>query len=168
MRKEYDMKSILKATLVIIFSGIFVSSAMAVEKGTAPAALGVRGGLGSNPDQVVAGVQSIFGQTLSAARFGASVDLGFGDNLTTIALNGDLQVPFFTFPNSTVSLYGAAGPTIILYDPKFGDSKTKLGLTLTLGAMFGPGKHYNLESRFGLGDAPDFRILVGVLFGSTR
>ena len=127
---------------------------------------GVRAGLGLDPDQFVIGGQAILGRAFKVARFAPSVDVGFGDDLTTLMVNGDFRVSLLTLPKAGASLYAAAGPTLAMYDSDKGGSDTEIGLTLTAGLRLPMStlNAYNIEGRFGFGDIPDFRLLFGIMF----
>jgi len=130
---------------------------------------GVRGGYGSNPDQLVFGAQAVFGQFLKVTRFVPSFDFGTGDDITTYTFNGDFRL-MMNIPNSSLALYGAAGPTLTYWKADKGDgSDTEVGATLTAGLKFPMGGtgQYNLEARFGIGDVPDFKIMLGIMFGGA-
>ena len=126
---------------------------------------GVRGGYDTDYDQLLIGAQSELGKVLEIARFAPSVDLGFGNNLTTFAFNGDVRV-FLTPPKASATLYGGAGLTMLIVEPKGGDSDSEFGLTLSGGVKFGAGKTriYNAEARLGIDKMPDLRLLFGIFF----
>lgn len=128
---------------------------------------GVKAGFGVDPDQFVVGVQSVMGKFMKIARFAPSIDFGKGDNLTVWTLNPDIRLRISP-PGSSMHIYGQAGPTVAIIDPKAGDSDTEIGLTVSGGLQMplGPKSYYSLEGRFGFGDIPDFRFLVGIHFGS--
>lgn len=128
---------------------------------------GVRTGLGLDPDQWVVGAQTVLGKTLGIFRMAPSFDVGFGSDLTTYALNLDLTLDG-TLPGSRSQLYAGAGPAIVHWDASGAGGDLELGLNLLGGFRLATKgtTQYNLEARFGLSDAPDFRLLVGVLFGS--
>lgn len=127
---------------------------------------GIRAGYSDGPDQFVIGAQADMGSIWRRVHFVPSIDAGFGNDLTTICFNGDIQA-FLPMPKSSFSLYGLAGPTIMYWSPEVGDGETDIGVSLGGGvrAAFGDKGWYNLEARVGIGDVPDFRILFGVLFG---
>jgi len=130
---------------------------------------GLRTGLGLNPDQFVIGLQGAYGSAVGPFQFAPSFDLGFGDNMTTYILNGDLRLPI-SLPKSNSRVYIGAGPTIAVYDTKFAGSDTEIGLSLLGGIMLPMGSvnAYNLELRLGIGDIPDVRILLGIMFGGGK
>lgn len=127
---------------------------------------GVRAGYGTGPDQFVIGAQADMGKIYGNIHFFPSIDAGFGDHVTTICFNGDVKA-FLPLPKSSFSLFGFAGPSITYWSPEEGDGDTEIGICLGGGvrAALGTTGWYNLEARVGLGDVPDFRILLGVLFG---
>ena len=139
----------------------------------AATAFGLRAGFGLTPDQVVVGVQGqLAGKKMKAFHLAPSVDFGFGDNLTTICGNLDLLLAF-GLPGSESSLYAGLGPTLAYWDYSSGVASandTEIGLSLVGGARFGMGSKnaYSAEVRFGVGDIPDVRILVGILFGARQ
>jgi hypothetical protein len=123
--------------------------------------LGFRLGLSKSPDQFVLGGQAEFGPILGPAFFVPSLDAGFGDGESVIALNGDLRWYLLPLPDTGIRFYGQAGPTLVL------SPGTDLGLSLVAGADI-PMKRerrYNVEMRFGFGDVPDLKVMVGILFG---
>lgn len=153
-------KLAIACLLALTLSGISINAA-----DSPPLSFGLRGGFGINPDQGVVGAQAELGR-VSIARFAPSVDFGFGDNVTTIALNGDVRV-HVSPPRTASAIYLGGGPTLLLIDPKYGDSDTEIGLSLAAGLKvpMGANNAYTLEGRLGLGDIPDFRLAIGILFG---
>ncbi len=125
-------------------------------------ALGLRVGFSQNPDQFVAGLQAELGQ-LGQATVAPSVDVGTGDGTTVAAANVDLRWYLFPLPKTGVHFYAAAGPTLAFFE----GGGEEIGLSLTAGAkipMTGKGR-YNIEARFGIGDIPDLKVMLGILFG---
>lgn len=125
-------------------------------------ALGIRAGLSQNPDQFVIGAQAELG-SLGQATIAPSLDLGLGDPGDVIAANLDLRFYLFPLPQTGIHFYAAAGPTVAFFE---GGSE-EVGLSLTAGAkipMKGTGR-YNVEARFGIGDIPDLKVMLGILFG---
>lgn len=75
---------------------------------------GLRGGLSDNPDQVVLGVQTDFGEFIPRLAFRPHLDLGLGDDTTVIALG----VPvLYRLPiEGSFTLYGGGGLAVGLID----------------------------------------------------
>lgn len=149
----------------ILFSvGILMAvliSATPAFAGVIPA-FGLRAGVSQNPDQFVVGGMLELGSALGPASLVPSVDFGFGDNVNSTAANLDLRFYLFPLPQTGINFYGAAGPTLA-----FANSNSEIGLSLVGGAKIPmKGKNrYNVEARFGIGDIPDLKIMLGVLFG---
>jgi len=151
----------------VTFCMLSISLAHA-KPGNSGHAFGLRAGLGQDPDQFVVGAFAVLGKLGPRARVVPSVDMGFGDNRTVTTLNLDLRWYLISLPESGVKIYGSAGPTLALISANKGGSNSEVGLSLTAGAripMRGA-KRYNVEARFGFGDIPDFRIMLGILFGN--
>ena len=149
------------AVIAVISLG---AEAIGAEK--AGKSFGPRIGYSSEPDQFVIGGQAVFGHFLKVTRFVPSFDFGTGDNLSTYTFNADVRF-LFTLPRSATALYAEVGPTITYWDADKGGSDTEVGATITGGVRFPMGKtgFYNLEGRFGIGDVPEFKIMLGVMFG---
>ncbi|MFQ5511212.1 MAG: hypothetical protein ACE5EO_05125 [Candidatus Krumholzibacteriia bacterium] len=129
-------------------------------------AIGARTGFSVTPDQFTIGIQSQLG-SFSLGRFAPSVDFGFGNDVTVTAFNLDIQAGLLSFPGSSTGVYGGVGPTISILSPDRGSSDTEIGLSLVAGIKmpFSPLNYYNIEARFGVGDIPDFKLLVGAMIG---
>lgn len=125
---------------------------------------GARLGLGLNPDQFVIGAQFAIGKKAGVARIVPSVDLGFGDNVTTFDFNADFLFRL-KVENTGFSFFGGGGPTLGFVDYK-GGSDWNFGLSLVGGVELPliAGHPATLEARFGIGDIPDFRLLLAIMF----
>jgi hypothetical protein len=165
------MRKIMFVTLLVLIvaATLFgVSAALAEDRDNGPRnGYGLRLGYGSGPEQFVAGAQALLGQEFKYLRLAPSFDVGWGDDMTTYVLNGDLEV-HLGIPNTRSYLYGGAGAGLAVWDRDDADTDTEIGLNLLAGARLSThGRtNFNLEARFGISDVPDFRILAGVLFGS--
>jgi hypothetical protein len=127
----------------------------------APAAsslgFGVKAGLGIEPGQFVIGAQYSLGKALGIFRVVPAVHVGFGD-VTTFDFNVDFLARLIT-KDSGFGFYGGAAPTLIV-----GDGFDEFGITL-IGGVQVPimkSRATNIEGRFGLGDLPDFRLLLTI------
>jgi hypothetical protein len=128
---------------------------------------GPRVGFGLQPDQFVVGAQTLLGRSLYIFRFAPSFDLGWGDEVTTYAFNGDFEFQLGV-PSTRARFYVGGGVGVTAWDFEASGSDTEVGLNLLGGArLAGRGSmEYTVEARFGVGDIPDFRLLFGVLLGS--
>ena len=126
----------------------------------ADSALGPRLGLSGSQDDFFLGIQGEFGPLLGTGTLVPSLDFTLGDRSST-ALNADFRFYLIPLPETGLRFYGAAGPTLMV------SPDTELGLSLVLGLHI-PMKstrRYNVEYRWGVGDIPDHKIGVTVMFG---
>ncbi len=150
---------------VVTATALFPATARAQSGGEDTfAKWGIRFGLGIDPDQFVFGGQASLGKW-AITRFVPSVDVGLGDNLTTIDFNGDLFLRL-AIPDASLEFYGGGGPTLAYLDPEGAGSRWEIGLSLVAGMRLPlRTQHaFNVEARFGLWDIPDFRLILGILF----
>ncbi len=144
---------------------VVTAATSSVAQGIRPA-IGARTGFSVSPDQFTIGIQSQLG-SIAAGRFAPSVDFGFGNDVNVTTLNLDWQAHFLSFPGASTSVYAGAGPTISILSPDRGSSDTEIGLSLVAGLKmpFSPVNYYNIEARFGVGNTPDFKLLIGAMIG---
>lgn len=135
------------------------------QEGHSGLGFGLRAGLGLDPDQFALGGQFSLGKKLGIARVVPSIDLGFGDNLTTVAFNTDFLLRLIV-EDANFGFYGGAGPTVALFDFNRGGSDWKVGLSVVAGTQLPlfRNRATNLEARFSIGNIPDFRLLFVVVF----
>jgi hypothetical protein len=119
--------------------------------------LGVRAG---GFDDFYVGAEWQTPAQVGPAAFAPSVDFAFGD-LDAVAINGDLRWELLPVFDTGMSIYGKAGPTFMLADKNY-----EIGLSLSIGADIGMrnGRSLHLEWRFGLGDIPDSKIGIALMF----
>jgi hypothetical protein len=124
--------------------------------------IGPRVGLSVSPDQLLIGGQAIIGEVAPNLTFDPSVELGFGDDVTTLAANFDLHY-HFDIENVTWRPYAGFGADIVFADVDGGGSDTEVGggIILGAGAPTSSGNRFFGELKFGLGDVPDLKIVVG-------
>lgn len=150
------MKKLLLITSVIalLALGGAVSAAPAPE-------IGLRAGLTSSPDQFHFGAHADLGTVLPPMRLVPNIEIGLGDHITLISLNGDLIYDFQQSP------FGVGGELALqFWDHEWAGSDTELGLS-ALGDYrlhLNNGKILLLEAKVGLMDAPDFKFTVGYSF----
>lgn len=149
--------------------------AIAACAGTASAetAWGLRGGITFDPDQVHVGAHMLAGELFENGYFLPNVEIGFGDNLTIIALNPELVYKFTNRNTTPWGFYigGGLGINFVNWDnddfPDRGDdSDTDLGLNI-LGGMsrkLSDGNDFFVELKLGIADSPDAKITAGFTF----
>lgn len=132
---------------------------------------GLRGGATFDPDQVHVGVHLNGGELFTDGWFIPNVEIGFGDDLTLIALNPELVYKFDRRNRSHWGFYVGAGLGLNFYswDDHGGpgdNSDTDLGLNI-LGGMsrrLSAGNEFFLELKLGAADSPDAKITAGFNF----
>lgn len=124
-------------------------------------------GFSDDPSQVVFGGQLQMGDVAPNLDFVPGVDLGIGDDLTIVSLNGDFHYRFI-IEGWTWQPYAGGGVAIhfISWDnpgPLQDDSDTRAEGTAIFGADVPTrtGSRFFLEGKIGLGDGPDLKILAG-------
>ena len=145
------MKRLVLLTFVIC---LLASGASASE-------LGFRAGLTVDPDQFHVGAHLDLGQVIPPLRLVPNVEIGFGDNATLIAFNGDL---LYDFADTPWSLGGELGMNYVDHDNA--GSNTDFGLSVLGNYRLGlnSGKTLLLEAKLGLVDSPDFKFTIGWTF----
>ena len=140
---------------------------------------GPRVGLSSDPDQLTGGVHIDFGEFASGVRFQPSVDLGFGDDVTTLTINGMVSYYFHKQVDGPVVPYAGGQLTVAFYDldsdcegfgQGFGngecDSETEIGPMAVGGIEMGleGGNRFLAELALGFSDLPEVKITAGWTF----
>ena len=118
---------------------------------------GPRVGVADDPDQVVVGAHWDLGEFIPNLRFQPSAEVGFGDDVTTFALN--IEALYMTpLPRSPWTFYAGGGPGVNVYDFDNG-SDTKAGLNVLAGLQHDNGLFFEVKG--GLFDSPDLKVGVG-------
>jgi len=150
-----------RATLAILLAATTIPFVAAVPiPAEAKDGLGFRLGLSQSPDQFVIGAQGEAGPVLGPSYFVPSLDVGLGDPSTVVVFNGDLRWYLLPLPDTSIRIYGQAGPALVLAP----DVELGLGLTAGVDIPMKRGRRYNMEVRFGFGDVPDLKFMLGVMF----
>ncbi len=130
--------------------------------------IGPRLGMTVNPDQFHFGGHIDFGDLADRLMMLPNIEIGVGDNLTTVAPSFELDYRFRSdWGVWTPYLGGGIGP--IFYSAKGGGSASEFGLYAQFGIGKGSSKsesgHFFIEGKLGLADAPDFKATIGWTFG---
>jgi hypothetical protein len=134
-------------------------------------ALGPRAGASIDPDQLVVGGQLSLREFAPDWSFDPNLEFGFGDGLTVIAFDLDSYYHLrLSGSDWRPYLGGGLGVNFFSQDAPLGkrdDSDTEIGLNLVAGFTIpaGSGDHWFTELRFGIGDIPTMKIMVGFNFG---
>jgi hypothetical protein len=154
---------IRKLALVVALSALLPAAAMAGPFQT----FGPHIGFSTDPSQVVFGGQLQMGDIAPQIDFVPGVDVGLGDNLTIISLNGDFHYRFVV-QGMTWQPYAGGGVAVhfLSFDspgPLQDNSDTVAEGTLIGGADVPTknGSRFFVEGKIGLGDGPDFKVMAG-------
>lgn len=118
---------------------------------------GVRAGVSVNPDQFYFGGHYETEELIDNLYFRPNLELGVGDDVTTIAVNVEAIYKFPLKNRRDTNFYAGGGPAINVYDFEDG-SNTEAGLNLLGGLEFG---RFFFEVKGGMFDSPDLKVGVG-------
>jgi hypothetical protein len=160
------MKKIIFAVLIMGLCGSI--TALGNERAAGFRGIGPRVGFTANPDQIHFGGHIDFGDLAENLMILPNLEVGLGDNLTTIAPTFELDYRFRSDWGAwTPYLGGGVGP--VFYSVKHGGSSSNLGVYFQAGIGRGSSGsrtgHFFIEGKLGLADAPDFKATVGWTFG---
>lgn len=127
------------------------------------AGFGPRIGISSSPDQFVVGGQLVFPDFAPNLSAVPSLELGFLDHETTVAINGDFDY-HFKVQSSQWKPYAGAGAALVVTQFENGnESATDVGMNLIVGADVPTrtGNKFFGELRIGLGDIPSLKLIAG-------
>jgi hypothetical protein len=121
---------------------------------------GVRAGVSVDPDQFYVGGHFETDELIDQLYLRPNLEVGFGDDLTTLAVNIEAVYKIPLKNRRDTSFYAGGGPAIIVYDRDNG-SDTKGGLNLLAGLEFGK---FFVEVKGGVFDAPNLKVGIGYTF----
>jgi len=139
--------------------GLAVTPALAQSGGA-----GIRGGVSGDPDQFYFGAHVDTGPLIEMLSFRPNVEIGLGDNLTTVAANFEF-VYWIPLRRAPWSLYVGGGPALNVYRWDRGrddDTNTEPGLNVLLGIQHNRGLF--TEFKLGFIDSPELKFGVGFSF----
>jgi len=168
--KKWEL-GMMKKMLVLVMALSLISTVAMAEGESSGMQIGLRGGLSLSPDQIHFGAHTDLGQLVGPMRVVPNVEIGFGDNLTMICINGDL---LYDFPETPFSIGGEVGINYMKYD--FGDlgafssvvddTSTDIGFSVlgNYNLVLNNGKTLLLEAKLGLANSADFKLTAGYNF----
>jgi hypothetical protein len=149
-----------RAVFVLAASLFSVAALGVATPASAQVNAGVQGGISVDPDQGYFGGHLETSPLVDRVRFRPNIDVGFGSDLTLVAVNFDFT---YTFPaRSRWALYLGAGPTLNFYNHDNGGSDTEGGFNFLIGAKEARGLFF--EMKVGIDDSPDLKFGVGYTF----
>jgi len=154
---------------VIVLLGIMIAMMWPVLSWAEFQGWGPRVGATVNPDQFHFGAHADFGGMASHLRFEPSLEMGVGDNMTVLALNGDVAYRFASRWDTWTPFLGAGGSVFFVGDDNglMDGTDTNAGISALGGIEKGlsSGSRFFLEGKVGFADAPDFQVNAGWTFG---
>jgi len=136
----------------------------------AATAFGPRVGLSIDPEQLVVGGQIMVGDLAPDVTFSPSIEFGFGDNATVIAMNLD-GAYHFRIEGSPWRPYAGFGLGVNFIEVDrpgndFSDTEVSANLIIGAGVPTRSNNRFFTEMRFGVGNylVPDLKIIAGWLF----
>jgi hypothetical protein len=122
---------------------------------------GVRVGVSASPDQFYFGGHYDTGYLIEHVSFRPNLEIGFGDNRTTVAANFEFAY-WFPVKNKPYTFYAGAGPALNIIRADISTGTTtdaKPGFNILAGAVHQSGLF--AELKLGLIDSPAVRVGVG-------
>lgn len=148
--------------LRIVVCTVAVLTAAAIP--AAAQSFGLRAGASGSPDQFYVGAHVETRPIADRVTFRPNIEVGVGDNITTLA--GNLEFVFrHPLPSSSWTLLAGGGPSANLYsfDGPGDDTDFGGGLNLLVGMEHRGG--FFGEVKVGLIDSPSIKVGVGFNFG---
>ncbi len=159
-----------KMMLVLMMMSLVATGALA-ESESSSTVFGARAGYSISPDQLFIGGQVDLGVLVGPMRLVPNLEIGFGGDVTTIAVNGDL---IYDFPDTPWGVGGELGFIHTSWDDNglndipgvdVDTSSSDFGLSVLGEYRFDmSGNALFAQGKLGLANSPDFKILVGMNF----
>lgn len=153
-----------RTLLVLITLGLIMAPALTVA-GDVP--LGLRAGYTSweSLEQFHIGGYGKIAEVFPNWDIIPNAEFGFGDDVTLIALNGDLVYNFTELFNKPYGFYGGGELGLNIVDTDFG-SDSDLGLSAVAGVSYDTdnGNQWIMEMKLGIMDSPGFKLTFGYSF----
>jgi hypothetical protein len=155
------MRGVLARTLLVLLLLAAAPSAWAM-------ALGPRIGYTDDEDfnQIHIGFHMELAEPIIGVKFNPNLEVGFGDDVTLLAFNGDFLYTFPELATNDWSFYAGGGLALNIAKVDKGDDHKDLGLNAVGGIVrkLEGGSDVFLELRLGLEDSPGFKITTGLIF----
>jgi hypothetical protein len=154
MRLDSLVRPVLVAAAILTATVLLPTTAAAQAGGA-----GLRAGVSGSPDQFYFGGHIDTGRIAGNLSFRPNVEVGLGDNVTTVAGNFEF-VYWFPLRRHAASVYAGGGPAVNFY--RYSNdrgSDTKPGFNLLVGVAHRGGLFGELK--IGLLDSPEVKFGVG-------
>jgi hypothetical protein len=148
-------------TLLLAAASICAIACLLPATASAQIAPGLRAGLSVDPDQFYVGGHIETGPLVERLVFRPNAEIGFGDDLTLVAVNFEF---LWKFPQRTGpwGFYAGGGPAINLYQVDGPGDDAEPGFSFVGGLEHRQG--FFFEFKVGAKQSPDFKFGVGITF----
>jgi hypothetical protein len=155
-----------------VLAAVALATVVWLAASAAPAAaqggVGIRAGVSADPNQFFVGMHYETEPLVERLRFRPNIEIGFGDDVTLIAINPEFAYWFPRKGRQQWGVYVGGGPALNIYN--FGDGRGRggddtdvdPGLNFLLGVQHRQG--FFAEIKVGAIDSPDFKFAVGYVF----
>jgi len=154
----------MKRLAIVLMSALVLAAS--VQAATPP--LGLRAGYTSweGLNQFHFGAHARMGDLFPNVAFTPNLEIGTGDNLTVIAVNGDLAYRVTELSSAPWGPYVGGSLGLIYAKPHGFDGNADLGLSALVGTSYAMdnGHELLLEVRLGILDSPGFKATIGYTF----
>lgn len=144
-------------TRVFFFLAVALAAAAVPASAQGP---GIRAGVSVDPDQFYFGGHYESAALIDRLHFRPNVEVGVGDDLTTVALNFEFVYKFQS--RGDWSFYAGGGPAANFYNFDGDNDDTEPGLNILVGAETSQGLFF--EFKVGAIDSPELKFGVGWSF----
>jgi hypothetical protein len=149
----------MKQRIPLIIAGLLFAVSAQAQQG-----VGVRAGVSGDPGQFYFGGHAAFGPVVDKLWFRPNLEVGVGNNLTLIALNGEFTY-WIPLSKSPWNFYLGGGPAANIFT--YGDvgnrgSAVRPGFNFVLGVAQRKGLFS--EIKIGAIDSPSFKFGIGYTF----
>ena len=151
------MRSVKSVVCGAVVAGMVLLVGAATARAQGP---GVRAGVSVDPDQFYVGGHYETDELIDHLYLRPNLEVGFGDDVTTVAINIEAVYKFPIKNRRDTSFYAGGGPAINIYDRDNG-SDAKGGLNLLGGIEFGK---VFVEVKGGVFDSPNLKVGIGYTF----
>lgn len=160
------MRRVILLTLVLVAC---LTAATALEARDYVLGWGGRVGATLDPEQIHLGFHLDLGDIAERLRLQPNIEIGFGDNVTLVAINPEVFYLFTPHSRWTPYAGGGLGINVLNWDRKAGKAdktQTEIGLNLLGGieTKLNDTTKFFGEIKFGVGDSPDVKFTVGLTF----
>lgn len=149
----------MKQFIAIVIAALLFAIPVQAQEG-----VGVRAGVSGDPNQFYFGGHAAFGPVVDKLWFRPNIEVGVGNNLTLIALNGEFAywIPLHKNP---WNVYLGGGPAANIFTsggPVNRNSDVRPGFNLLMGIA--QSKGFFSEIKIGAIDSPSFKFGIGYTF----